>query len=377
MTENLTPLHQIPSFYCCHGNRPTFSEGTAAAPLERRASFLPRAGVGAPQLAAVAPSPAPSAAASSVGADGRQRKGPATELEQVFVHLCRRQTTETCGNCVIFSTAEPTARGGQGALAILRRPRTLSTQGAARENGLVDQDAEGSFYHCLLPRTQPAVAKRRSLRRGRGGVGVGVGALGRYPGDDGFFHAGDDHGVPESSQPSENVRNDKLFFFFFFLPQNKCKSVCARTSRSEFLTFSVLTCATVTESSFTNTHLTIACVLLETTGQDRKSCGPSKASWVPRRDRQALSCCQTWLTQRTERSMTPSGDQIPDPTWGGGIIHANERFLERLIMESIRQQTSSDLMEQPPAELPSQQAVQRLLVPTKGHPAKVLLEAEL
>ena len=81
-------------------------------------------------------------------------------------------------------------------------PRTLSTKRAAKENGLIHQDAEGSFYHSLLPCTQPAVAKRRSLRQGRGGVG---GALGRYPGDDGFFHAGDNHGVPESSQPSEKV----------------------------------------------------------------------------------------------------------------------------------------------------------------------------
>lgn len=46
-------------------------------------------------------------------------------------------------------------------------------------------------------------------------------------------------------------------------------------------------------------------------------------------------------------------------------------------MESIWQRTSSDLIEQLSAELPSQQAVQRLLVPTKAHPAKVLLEAEL
>lgn len=46
-------------------------------------------------------------------------------------------------------------------------------------------------------------------------------------------------------------------------------------------------------------------------------------------------------------------------------------------MEWSWQQTPSDLMEQPPAELPSQQAVQWLLVPTKRHPAKVLLEAEL
>lgn len=43
----------------------------------------------------------------------------------------------------------------------------------------------------------------------------------------------------------------------------------------------------------------------------------------------------------------------------------------------IWEQTSSDLMEQLPAEVPSQQAVQRLLVPAEGHPAKVLLEAEL
>lgn len=41
------------------------------------------------------------------------------------------------------------------------------------------------------------------------------------------------------------------------------------------------------------------------------------------------------------------------------------------------QRASPDLVEQLPAELPSQQAVQGLLVPAKGHPAKVLLEAEL
>ena len=37
----------------------------------------------------------------------------------------------------------------------------------------------------------------------------------------------------------------------------------------------------------------------------------------------------------------------------------------------------TDLMEQLPAEVPSQQAVQRLLVPAKSHPAEMLLEAEL
>lgn len=63
------------------------------------------------------------------------------------------------------------------------------------------------------------------------------------------------------------------------------------------------------------TYLTIACVLFGTTEQDRKTCGPSKASLVPRRDRQALSCCQTWLTQSTERSMMPSDDQTPVPLW--------------------------------------------------------------
>lgn len=40
-------------------------------------------------------------------------------------------------------------------------------------------------------------------------------------------------------------------------------------------------------------------------------------------------------------------------------------------------QRASDLVEQLSAELPSQQAVQGLLVPAKGHPAEVLLEAEL
>lgn len=85
----------------------------------------------------------------------------------------------------------------------------MSTKRAAKENGLIDQDAEGSFYHSLLPCTQPAVAKRRALRQGSGGVG---GTLDRYPGDDGFFHTGGNYGVPELSQPSENVRNDNLFF---------------------------------------------------------------------------------------------------------------------------------------------------------------------
>ena len=34
-------------------------------------------------------------------------------------------------------------------------------------------------------------------------------------------------------------------------------------------------------------------------------------------------------------------------------------------------------MQQFPVEVPSQKAVQRLLLPAQGHPAKVLLEAEL
>lgn len=73
----------------------------------------------------------------------------------------------------------------------------MATERAAEENRLIDQDAEGGFHHRLLPCAQPTVAKRRPWRRGRGGDGGG--ALGRYPGDDGFFHAGNDHGVPESS----------------------------------------------------------------------------------------------------------------------------------------------------------------------------------
>lgn len=88
----------------------------------------------------------------------------------------------------------------------------MSTERAAEEHGLIDQDAEGRFHHSLLPCTQTAVAKRRSLRRGGGAVGGG--ALGRYPGDDGFFHTGDDRDIPESSQPSENVRNRKSGVFF-------------------------------------------------------------------------------------------------------------------------------------------------------------------
>lgn len=88
------PLHHTLVYRCCHGNRPTFPEGTAAAPLQRGSSLLPRAGVGPSQLAAVAPSPAPSTAASFVGADARQREASAAELQQVSVRLCRRQTAE-------------------------------------------------------------------------------------------------------------------------------------------------------------------------------------------------------------------------------------------------------------------------------------------
>jgi hypothetical protein len=37
----------------------------------------------------------------------------------------------------------------------------------------------------------------------------------------------------------------------------------------------------------------------------------------------------------------------------------------------------TDLVQQLPAEVPSQKAVQRLLLPAQGHPSEVLLEAEL
>lgn len=88
-------------------------------------------------------------------------------------------------------------------LCRLRRPHTVSRKRAALENSLIDQDAEGGFHHSLLPCTQPAVARRRSLRWRRWG---GDGALGCYPGDDGFFHAGDDHSVPEPSQPPTKIK---------------------------------------------------------------------------------------------------------------------------------------------------------------------------
>lgn len=88
------PLHQTPAYQRCHGNCPTFPEGTAAAPLQCGSSLLPRAGVGPSQLGAVAPSPATSAAASFVGADARQREVSTAELQQVSVHFCPRQTTE-------------------------------------------------------------------------------------------------------------------------------------------------------------------------------------------------------------------------------------------------------------------------------------------
>lgn len=40
-------------------------------------------------------------------------------------------------------------------------------------------------------------------------------------------------------------------------------------------------------------------------------------------------------------------------------------------------QTPTHLLKQRPAEVPAQQAVQRLLVPAESHPAEVLLKAEL
>lgn len=75
----------------------------------------------------------------------------------------------------------------------------MARQRAALEDRLVDQDAERGFHHGLLPGTQAAVARRRSMRQ-RGGGGA---APGRYPRDDGCFHAGDDHDVPEPSQPPD------------------------------------------------------------------------------------------------------------------------------------------------------------------------------
>lgn len=83
----------------------------------------------------------------------------------------------------------------------LWRPHTAPSQRAPREHSLVDQDAESGFHHSLLPGTQPTVARRWSLQRRQGGSGGRGGALGCYPGDDGFFHAGDNDGVPEPSQP--------------------------------------------------------------------------------------------------------------------------------------------------------------------------------
>lgn len=161
----------------------------------------------------------------------------------------------------------------------------MSLERAAEEHGLVDQDAEGGFYHSLLPCAQPAVAKRQSLRRGRGGFGAGAPC--RHPGDDGFFHAGDDHGVPESSQPSEKVRNDDGEFFHI---QRNWKYILISWIRGIKVTVADMLAsmsekpkngfqpfcltfiyAPVAKSCFPDTHLTIACVLLETTGQERKS----------------------------------------------------------------------------------------------------------
>lgn len=46
--------------------------------------------------------------------------------------------------------------------------------------------------------------------RGGAGGGGGGGALGCYPGNDGFFHTGDDHGVPEPSQPPEHTHTQSV-----------------------------------------------------------------------------------------------------------------------------------------------------------------------
>lgn len=109
----------------------------------------------------------------------------------------------------------------------LRRPRTVSRQRAPHEDSLVDQDAESGFHHSLLPGTQPTVARRWSLRRRRrGGRG---GALHRYPGDDGFFHAGDNDGVPEPSQPPKSRRSSVIV-----TPRFYC------TSRTEINYFSYI-----------------------------------------------------------------------------------------------------------------------------------------
>lgn len=113
---------------------------------------------------------------------------------------------------------------------------TVSRQRAAQENSLVDQDAEGGFHHSLLSGTQPTVARRRSLRRrrregggGGGQGGGGGGALGCYPGDDGFFHTGDDHGVPEPGQPPEHTHTHTQPPFFIFFSQTVNFSPAALT----------------------------------------------------------------------------------------------------------------------------------------------------
>lgn len=51
--------------------------------------------------------------------------------------------------------------------------------------------------------------------------------------------------------------------------------------------------------------------------------------------------------------------------------------LRYLNKSADRQNPPTHLVEQLPAEVPSQQAVQRLLIPAEGHPAEMLLQPQL
>lgn len=54
-----------------------------------------------------------------------------------------------------------------------------------------------------------------------------------------------------------------------------------------------------------------------------------------------------------------------------------EQLFDDSTTEATRNIQSTDLVKHLPAQVPSQQAVQRLLVPAQRHPAEMLLEAEL
>lgn len=128
------------------------------------------------------------------------------------------------------------------------------------------------------------------MRGGRGG------ALGCYPGDDGFFYTGDHHSIPETCQP----------------PYNGLRVV-----------------------------------------------------WDHRAGQEELRAQQSLMGPQTGQAGI---ELLPN------LAHPQHQPLHDAIR---RPKSSPHLVKQLFAEVPSQQAVQWLLIPTKSDPAEMLLETKL